>query len=213
MSLLNTKNPHAIQSLMTETVFDIGFTEPMESDELSTADRDEISDSASVIQQDDVKNLNQVELDQNEVANKQKASESIPDLNEPVPHLKLYGDNERNILFIVDTPGEQFFSKEAELAFLKTLSAMNLALDDVAVINLASFDQQIEFDFIQKELAPSYWVFLGANPANIQLGEYPENIWSKKDESLILRTYSFDEMLTDINKRKSFWNAVKLIDR
>lgn len=213
MSLLNTKNPHAIQSLMTETVFDIGFTEPMEPDESLPVDNAEISNSDSAIQQHEVKALNQAELDQNAVANDQKEPKSVPHLDDPVPHLKLYGDNNRNILFIVDTPGEQFFSREAELAFLKTLAAMKLALDDVAVINLASFDQQIEFDFIQKELAPSYWVFLGANPSTIHLGEYPENIWSKKDDSQILRTYSFDEMLTDINKKKSFWNAVKLIDR
>lgn len=168
MSLLNTKNPRAIQSLMTETIFDIGFTQT-----------------------------------------KEVATNNA----EPAPSLKLYGDNKRNILFIVDSPTEQFFSKEAELAFLKTLGALQLALDDVSVINVATLDQQVDFTFVQKELAPAYCVFLGANPIDLQLNEYPENIWSNEGDSEVLKTYSFDEMLTDANKKKLFWNAVKLMNR
>ena len=186
MSLLNTRNPYALQSLMSETVFDIGFS--LQGDE--EGKKTELNLSAEAASVDDVRE---------ELGSK--------------PTLQLYGGNQKNILFIVDESDVQFFSPEAELAFLKTLEAMKLALSDVAVVNRALLDPKMSFDVIQKELLPVYCVFLGTDPANLHMDEYPENMWSQMNGSQILKTYSFDEMLTDAGKKRTFWNAVRLINK
>lgn len=175
---------------MTETIFDIDFSFASESDS-ETENEVEVAAPEPV-----------VAVDTNSVTQEAAAA----------PVLQLYGGNKKKILFIVNKPGVPFFSKDAELAFLKTLAAMNLALADVLVVNVASFNQQIGFEFIQNQLSPAYWVFLGTSPTSIKLGEYPENSWSPGGGSQVLRTYSFDEMLTDVEKKRVFWNAVKLIN-
>lgn len=205
MGLLNTKNPNALRALMTETIFDIGFSEIKEVEDLLNVSNEKGSGLENVEKQNNVLSSNETKT---VYATEQRKQDSDIESS-----LQLYGDHKRNILFIVDQPGVQFFSKEAELAFLKTLEALKMALDDVAVINIAPLDQSIDFERIQKELAPVYWIFLGSDPTNVKLGEYPDNIWSKIGESQILKTYSFDEMLTDVVKKKAFWSAVKLISK
>lgn len=183
MGLLNTKNPRALQILMTEAIFDIGFPDVLPNEDAETA-LDTMPDIVS-----------------------EPVSKA-----DPVPVLRHYGGNKKHILFIVNYPAGQFFSKESELAFVKTLEAMKLTLNDIAVINYASFDGSITSQFIQKELAPLYWVFLGADPLQVGLGEYPDNIWSKVDGVSVLKTHDFDEMLISVEKKRAFWNAVKLIN-
>lgn len=190
---------------MTETIFDIGFSEMKEVEDLLNVSNEKGSGLENVEKQNNVLSSNETKT---VYATEQRTQNSDIESS-----LQFYGDHKRNILFIVDQPGVQFFSKEAELAFLKTLEALKMALDDVAVINIAPLDQSIDFERIQKELAPVYWIFLGSDPTNVKLGEYPDNIWSKMGESQILKTYSFDEMLTDVVKKKAFWSAVKLISK
>lgn len=186
MSALNTKNSHALRSFMTETVFDIDFTLP--------------SDIGA-------DNIKAASVEENHVA------EPVNPESKPKQVLQVYGSNRKNILFIVDNADVTFFSREAELAFLKTLDAMKLNLSDVAVINRASLDPDLSFDTLKKELSPVYSVFLGSNPSDLHIGEYVENIWNQHDGVHLIKTHSFDEMLTDVDKKRAFWNAVKLINK
>lgn len=122
------------------------------------------------------------------------------------PDLLFLGANERNILFLVQNPQENYFSAEAEDAFLKTLTALKLNLNDVAVFNRSKSEKSLIE--INEALDPKVCIYCeGENETN-------KNDFNKITEVegiAYLYTYSFEEMLTDTNKKRAFWNAIKEI--
>ena len=118
--------------------------------------------------------------------------------------LLFWGSNERNILFIIENPDEDYFSAEAEDAFLKTLTALKLNLKDVAIINQGKDEKS--FAEIKKLLNPKVCIYCeGEKQATRNIF----NRFTEHDEISFLHTYSFEEMLTDTNKKRGFWNAIK----
>lgn len=127
-----------------------------------------------------------------------------------IPHL---GMNQKKILFIVSRQESSFFSKEAELAFLKTLQALRLELDDVAVINLQQLGQPpLFFERIRKKFEPRSCIFLGAEPREAGLEAFADHLWKEEQGLRFLKSYGFEEMLTDKQKKRMFWEAIKLIN-
>ncbi len=120
--------------------------------------------------------------------------------------LLFWGSNERNILFLIHNSNEDYFSTEAEDAFLKTLAALKLNIKDVAVVNRGKTEKS--FKVINAVLRPKFCVYCeGQNEAN-------QNVFNKFtdiDGVTCLYTYSFEEMLIDTGKKREFWNAIKEI--
>lgn len=168
MSTLNTLNPASLQVLMSETIFDIGFS-PVPSSEEPDA------------------------------------------VVEPTMMFKTFGNNNKNILFIISDINHEFFHQETELAFIKTLKALKLELDDVAVINCTESASR-KFDKIKGELKPRLCIFLGLDPKELGLENCAINIWNKEESIQLLYSYSFDEMLMSVQKKRDFWDAIKLIN-
>jgi len=129
---------------------------------------------------------------------------------EPDIIINSLGANKKNILFIVDDLNNDFFSKDAELAFIKTLGALKLAIDDVAVINYKRIGESITFDQIKEEFTPKACVFLGSSPARLNLN-FAENIITNNKDIQFLNSFSFEEMLTEATKKRMFWDAIKLM--
>lgn len=131
-----------------------------------------------------------------------KSDSLLSDNNEA--DLLFWGSNERNIVFLILNPKENYFSSGAEDAFLKTLAALKLSLKDVAVINRGTAEKSL--GEINKVMNPKVCIVCeGENEAN-------QNIFNQiteVDGIACLYTYSFEEMLTDTNKKRSFWNAIK----
>ncbi len=120
------------------------------------------------------------------------------------PDFLFWGSNERNILFLTQNLEEDYFSIDAEDAFLKTLAALNLSLNDVAVFNRRKVDEST--DRICEVLNPKICIFCeGENESN----KANFNKISTVEGVACLYTFSFEEMLTDTNKKRAFWNAIK----
>lgn len=118
--------------------------------------------------------------------------------------LLFWGSNERNILFIIQNPEVEYFSVEAEDAFLKTLAALKLSIKDVAVFNRGKVEKTL--NEINDVLKPKICIYSeGENEAKRNIF----NKFTEVDGITCLHTYSFEEMLTDTNKKRSFWNAIK----
>lgn len=133
-----------------------------------------------------------------------KTDSSLSDNNQA--DLLFRGSNERNILFLVQNQEQEYFSFEAEDAFLKTLAALKLSLKDVAVINQRIVEKSV--DEVKKVMKPKVCIVCeGENTANQSIF----NQIIEVDGIACLHTYSFEEMLTDTNKKRSFWNAIKRI--
>lgn len=122
------------------------------------------------------------------------------------------GENQKRILFILEDIQNDFFSKDEELAFVKTLNALKLDLKDVAVINLKDSAGKITFDRIKKQFNPKACVFLGFDPKRLDLKNLAENILTTEDDIQFLTSFSFEEMLNDTGKKRVFWDAIKLMN-
>lgn len=130
----------------------------------------------------------------------------------PPAEIPYFGKNAKNILFVVSNKDGLFFSKEAELAFLKTMQALKLDLSDVAVINLQQLEQPVFFERIRKKFEPVSCIFLGCEPAEAGLQAFADHLWKEEGGVRYLKSYGFEEMLTDKQKKRMFWDAIKLMN-
>lgn len=120
--------------------------------------------------------------------------------------LLFWGSNERKVLFLVRNSIFDYFSIEAEDAFLKTLAALKLTINDVSVVNLAK--TEMSFEEIKNELNAKFCIYCeGESEANRNFF----NRLLEKDGLTFLYTHGFEEMLTDVTKKRAFWNAIKEI--
>jgi len=142
---------------------------------------------------------------------KNEVKEEVLIEKEPDIIIDSLGANKKNILFIVDDLNNDFFSKDAELAFIKTLGALKLTIEDVAVINYKRIGGSITFDQIKKEFTPKACVFLGSSPTRFNMN-FAENIITNDKDMQFLNSFSFEEMLTDAAKKRMFWDAIKLMN-
>lgn len=179
MSRLLTKNPIAIRQLMSETIFQSNeVDEKVESQEAKDA-------SASV-----------ESLESNEAIKDEKLVEK--------EELSYWGNNEKGILFLVDNSEANFFSEQAQDAFLKTLAALRLSLSDVAVINL--YPQSFSISDIQQQLKFNTIVY--STGLGTDYGATFNQVFKEGGKSMLV-TYTFEEMLTSNDKKRAFWNAIK----
>lgn len=119
--------------------------------------------------------------------------------------LVFLGGNRKRILFFVRHESFEYFSTQAEEAFLKTLGALALSLDDVAVVNRDKTSKTIEE--IKEQLQPKCCVYCEGESIE---GASTFNVLEKANVDS-LYTYSFEEMLSDTMKKRLFWNAIKEI--
>jgi hypothetical protein len=97
----------------------------------------------------------------------------VPDIEKPLTEnkekqsLKFLGQNKKNIVVVVDE-AKALFINEAELDFLtKILTACNLNLADIAIVNI--HDQQLTFQQLKEQLHAQYVLLLGIEPTVIRL--------------------------------------------
>ncbi len=122
-----------------------------------------------------------------------------------------YGQNKSNYLFLTHEKQFQFMSDAALEAFTKTLAALKLASDDVAVLNLAIGSPAPRKDAILSFFKPKAMVFLGVAPETVQLDIVPLQTVAQCDGVTVFHTCTFDEMLTDGEKKRIFWTTLKTL--
>ncbi len=123
--------------------------------------------------------------------------ETIPVL---APTFLYHGENRRNYLFVTHETRYDWMSAEALEAFTKTLSALKLTIADVAVLNFGKLSQVPTQGELVAFFRPRVVVALSA-PLD----------WNDVADITVFRTYSFDEMLVDAEKKRLFWNTIKTL--
>lgn len=132
-------------------------------------------------------------------------AEVTPVVGKAAIPLVFWGGNTERILFFVRHASFDYFSKEAEEAFLKTLTALKLSLEEVAVVNLNKTSKTI--DEIKEQLHPKCCIYCEGETSE---ASSTFNVLEKAEVDR-LYTYSFEEMLSDPTKKRLFWNAIKEI--
>lgn len=119
------------------------------------------------------------------------------------------GDKSTGILFILRYPDYPYFSPEAEEAFIKTIGALGLTPQNVAVVNLANPQNPNDFKKIMTFFTPKKITLLGVEPKSLVLPEIAHNSYMKGRIATVFNTFSFEEMFADVNKKKLFWGEFK----
>ena len=182
MSNLLTNHPIALNALMNETLFSADF----------------------IVEEAVSSGFQQVEAQEFNTPPEGKITSVT------VPEEFIYqGSVEKRILFILRYPDYDYFSPGAQDAFERILSAVNLRMEDVAVVNLANAHNPNDFKRIMQFFQPTRITLLGVEPASLVLPPIPHNAYMKGKVATVFNTYSFEEMFANVEKKKAFWLEFK----
>ncbi|MXV51774.1 hypothetical protein GS399_12385 [Pedobacter sp. HMF7647] len=124
------------------------------------------------------------------------------------PSFDFLGENDKFVLFLCNNENHKFFSAEAMEALNGILSAKKLELKDVSIVNLAKYPTAL-FKDLKSFFACSKLVLFGIPPQQIGLPAFGGNELHTHENVKILASYSMEEMLSDISKKRTFWNVMK----
>ncbi len=126
-------------------------------------------------------------------------------------HFRFYGKNKRNYLFVTEEQAHEWMSIAALEAFTKTLAALKLTMEDVAVLNLATLKTSPQKEDIISFFSPKAMVFLGAPLQSLGLEGLSSKMVAEYNGIAVFHTCTFDEMLADGEKKRLFWTTIKTL--
>lgn len=130
-------------------------------------------------------------------------------LNQAAAEFVYQGDKSTGVLFILRYPDYPYFSPQAEEAFVKTIGALGLQQDKVAVVNLANPHNPNDFKRMMTFFQPRKITLLGVEPRSLKLPDIAHNAYMKGRVATVFNTFSFEEMFADVQKKKLFWTEFK----
>lgn len=118
------------------------------------------------------------------------------------------GENNKYFLILIDDASVKEISSIHKEMLLKIMAAKGLELRDLAVLNLSLFpDTKIQE--LKEFFSCNKLVLFGINPQRIALPSISSNKVESHQSIKLFSTYSMDEMITDVNKKKEFWAIMK----
>lgn len=118
------------------------------------------------------------------------------------------GQNRERFLFITASTEHPYMSPPALEAFEKTVQALGLRLEDIALWNRLS-GRDIGYDTIKGYFEPVKTVFLGKEAFPPDLVQMPMDTITDREGCKMLYSYSFEEMLASKEKKIAFWKLIK----
>lgn len=200
---LHTDDPVALSFLMTEALFDLG---------------EEVGSAAVVGAEGPPAPAAAVANLPGEPAAAGPATAEPTSVLAATPaEITFSGQKDSGILFVFQNPGQagQHRMPEAEMeAFEKILSALKRSTTAVTLINLAG-PQELTAGQLQEFFQPHKIIFLGTQLALARGTEaWPylqlHQIYSDQNTQ-ILHTFSFSEMMDDVDKKRIFWTQIKAL--
>jgi len=215
MSNLTTDNPVALQTLMDETIFGNGFDFQADLSGHSLQEENSVDAQAAIVQaSSEMKDTSYVAVGLG--AEKAAVAMASGRDGDTVNHLEVLGgefiyqgNKDQGVLFILRYEQYPYFSPAALDAFEKTIGALKLTKETVAVLNLANSHNPNDFKRIMQFFQPTKIILLGVEPASLKLPFIEHNSYMKGRIATVFNTFSFEEMFVDVNKKKLFWNEFK----
>jgi hypothetical protein len=137
-------------------------------------------------------------------------AEQIPTLvaETPKPNFKYLGGNKKQFLILVNYIADEHMAEAHLKALESTLGRKTLAIDDVAILNIAGHTTNNHHDIIGF-FSPAKLLILGTPAIPAGMASPQLNVIQQLENRLQLFTHSFEEMLTDREKAKAFWEQMK----
>lgn len=133
---------------------------------------------------------------------------TTPVAETPKPEFKYLGGNKNRFLILVNYAADEHMAEAHLKALESTLGRKTLAIGDVAILNTARYAASNHQEFIAF-FSPAKLLILGAPAIPAGLASPQLNVIQQLENRLQLFTHSFEEMLTDRDKAKAFWEQMK----
>lgn len=123
-------------------------------------------------------------------------------------YFEYIGENNKYILIVIDDPAHANLPPKELEALLNILKAKKQELKDVAILNLHKYPTAT-FNSLKDFFACNSLILFGINPSQLQLEQIQANQISTIGQTRILATFSFTEMLDNLDKKRVFWEEMK----
>lgn len=125
-------------------------------------------------------------------------------------HFDYLGENNKYILIIVNHPNIKFLDKASQDFLIKIMAAKKWALEDVAIVNLATY-KTLNFTDLKNFFACSKIITFGFNPALLNIEGAIANQKVQFKDVAVLGTWDLAKLQADVNKKTIFWNQLKTL--
>ncbi len=130
-----------------------------------------------------------------------------PPIADSIP-FKFLGGNGKNFLILIDDKIHTLMNPAHQEMLLKVMTAKNMELADLAVVNIARY-HSADLNDLKSALNCSSLVLFGVVPAQLGLVPFDLNKPHQTSGVKMLATYSLEEMRNNADKKREFWNVMK----
>ncbi|MGF7074398.1 hypothetical protein [Mucilaginibacter sp. 3215] len=138
------------------------------------------------------------------------AAEPQPVIPTPVAGFKYKGQNLKNFLVLTSYSTDEFIKAEHLTALENILKRKELGPDDVAIFNLANYSET-KFSQLKPFFKPTKVLVLGGDALPQDIKVLKPNKPVTSNGITVLYSYSFDEMMNNVEYKKTFWELVKTL--
>jgi len=123
------------------------------------------------------------------------------------------GKNKQQVVILIKNSNEQYLNTSQRDLMAKILAAVNLDFDDIAIINLAHYNQKFSIDKLT-EPGAHYLISFGVAQEDIKMDRnfILDEIFSRGNIKLLF-TASLENIEIDRNKKILLWNNLKKMFR
>jgi hypothetical protein len=133
---------------------------------------------------------------------------SAPVIETPAPAFNYLGSNKKSFLVLVNYTDQEFIKDDHLTALESVLGRLGHSREDIAILNLVKHDWA-DHKAIVEYFSPKTMVMLGQKALPSGISNLKFNQVEKIDSISILHTFSFDEMMTNVDNKKAFWEQMK----
>jgi len=195
MSTLHTNESNALRLFMTEDIYIL--------DQQPVSAENEIKIEKPIVSE-------QVFITEKTAMPEMPVAIPVPDsavIKKPKEFLYL-GENNKYFLILIDDDKNREINSLHKETLLKIMSAKGLELRDLAILNLDQFPGT-NITELKEFFSCSKMVLFGINPQKIELPNISSNKVETHANVKLFSTFSIDEMINDVTKKKDFWAIMK----
>lgn len=190
-----THNINALRFLMNEDLYDLGDAVQVEKAEKAVV----VPELAAVEKEPKPLSVEKEVLTSSSETVKEEPKETSFDY---------IGENNRYFLIVVDDKTHKNLNTPHKEMLMKIMSAKKLELRDIAILNLAQYSDAT-FEQLRDFFSCSKVALFGIDPKRLGLPAMGANQPEKQLGVKVLATFSLEEMSSNTDKKREFWNVMK----
>jgi len=136
----------------------------------------------------------------------------VPDLTVKTPEtaFNYLGKNNKNFVVLVNYADEEYIAATHLTALESILKRKDLSIDDVAILNVNKYEP-LKLATLSEYFKPTRLVIMGKDSLPEGIGNLPLNQPLQGKKTHVLYSFSFDEMMSSNDNKKTFWEHMKTL--